>query len=254
MNPESLLGIVSAFAGFLLKSTAAFAVCAVVSRLIDSPARRFILWLSFLGCAAGYWLWVVSGFISLAPSLLGSCGCPHSAGTGRCRIQHRSSGGNLANSRRMGVSSQFGRSCCWCLVPFDPWLPPAEPRAQTFPSEVDSRFTSQPPAAIMELFQPLAEELQVGRSRLLALSGMTSPATFGWIQPTILLPADCLEHDVSELEDILRHELHHIRRADFAWNTFAMVCRALLFFHPATWFAVRKMQYDREWARPCGDL
>jgi hypothetical protein len=44
----------------------------------------------------------------------------------------------------------------------------------------------------------------------------------------------------------LRHELHHVRRWDFVWNGFAVVCRALLFFHPATWYAVRRMQFDRE--------
>jgi BlaR1 peptidase M56 len=80
------------------------------------------------------------------------------------------------------------------------------------------------------------------------LSGATSPATFGWFRPTILLPALCLEQDHSELEDILRHELHHIRRWDFVWNGLAIACRALLFFHPAAWYAIRKMQFDRELA------
>ena len=110
------------------------------------------------------------------------------------------------------------------------------------------RFTSEPPIEIAETFQPIAESLHVGRSRLLVLSGVTSPATFGWIRPTILLPDVCLEQDRSELEDILRHELHHVRRWDFVWNGFALVCRALLFFHPAAWYAVRKMQFDRELA------
>ncbi len=248
MNPEFLLGIVSAFAAFLLKSTAAFAVCAAVSRLIDSPARRFILWLSFLGGAASYWIWVVSEFISLAPSHPVVAAAP---------IQHVSAA---------AVSSTGALLGAWQI-----------PDAWAFPLNLAVRvagvsylfilgylllsharkqlhlrwilgFTSEPPAAIVELFQPLAEELHAGRSRLLVLSGMTSPATFGWIHPTILLPADCLERDLSDLEDILRHELHHIRRADFAWNAFAMVCRALLFFHPAAWYAVRKMQYDRELA------
>ena len=79
-------------------------------------------------------------------------------------------------------------------------------------------FTSQPPGEIAAAFQPIAENLGVGRSRLLVLAGVTSPATFGWIRPTILLPDACLEQDRSDLEDILRHELHHIRRLDFLWN------------------------------------
>ncbi len=109
-------------------------------------------------------------------------------------------------------------------------------------------FTSQPPEEIAAAFQPLAENLGVGRSRLLVLSGVTSPATFGFIRPTILLPDACLEQDRSDLENIFRHELHHVRRWDFVWNGFAVACRALLFFHPAAWYAVQKMQFDRELA------
>ena len=86
------------------------------------------------------------------------------------------------------------------------------------------------------------------RARLLVLSGVASPATFGWVRPTILLPGHCLHQNRSELEDILRHELHHVRRWDFVWNGFAVICRALLLFHPAAWYAVRKIQLDRELA------
>ena len=109
-------------------------------------------------------------------------------------------------------------------------------------------FTTKPPVEIEETFQSLANSLHIGRSRLLVLSGATSPATFGWLRPTILLPATCLEQNRSELEDVLRHELHHVRRWDFLWNGLATGCRALLFFHPAAWYAVRKIQFHRELA------
>jgi hypothetical protein len=110
------------------------------------------------------------------------------------------------------------------------------------------KFTSQPPGEIAEVFRPLAEGLHARRSRLLVLSGATSPATFGWIRPIIVLPDVCLAQERSELESVLRHELHHVRRWDFFWNGLALVCRALLCFHPAAWFAVRRMQFDRELA------
>jgi beta-lactamase regulating signal transducer with metallopeptidase domain len=109
-------------------------------------------------------------------------------------------------------------------------------------------FSFKPPVELEEAFQPLAESLHVRRSRLLVLAGATSPATFGWIRPTILLPEVCLEQDRSDLEDIFLHELHHVRRCDFVWNGLAAACRALLFFHPAAWYALRKMQFDRELA------
>ena len=101
---------------------------------------------------------------------------------------------------------------------------------------------------LQQPFSRLANKFHVGRSKLLVLSGATSPATFGWFRPTIVLPDVCLEQDRSELEDILRHELHHVRRWDFVWNGFAVACRALVFFHPAAWYAVHRMQFDRELA------
>jgi len=107
-------------------------------------------------------------------------------------------------------------------------------------------FTSGPPVDIAKSFAALAKKLHAGRSRLLILSGAASPATFGWIRPTILLPTSCLEDDPSELEDILNHELHHVRRCDAIWNGLALASRMLLFFHPAVWYAVRKMQVERE--------
>jgi len=82
----------------------------------------------------------------------------------------------------------------------------------------------------------------------LILSGATSPVTFGWIRPIVLLPSACMEEDRSELEDILRHELQHVHRWDAVWNELAVAARGLLFFHPAIWYAVRKMQFDRELA------
>jgi beta-lactamase regulating signal transducer with metallopeptidase domain len=240
MNPDFLLSVVAALAGFVLKTTLAFGLCLVFSWLVDSPNRRFMIWLGFLYGAAAYWLWLANGVLA--------------GGHLHARI---------ANASAQQVTSAVG---VW-LIP-GAWAFPlgftlrvigvlyllvlgcilfTHVKKQRHLKWV-LRFTSEPPIEAAETFQLLAESLHVGRSRLLVLSGVTSPATFGWIRPTILLPDVCLEQDRSELEDILRHELHHVRRWDFAWNGFALVCRALLFFHPAAWYAVRKMQFDRELA------
>jgi beta-lactamase regulating signal transducer with metallopeptidase domain len=240
MNPAFLLSVVAALAGFVLKTTVAFGLCLVFSWLVGSPNRRFMIWLGFLYGAAAYWLWLANGVLA--------------GGHLHARI---------ANASAQPVTSAVG---VW-LIP-GAWAFPlgfalrvigvlyllvlgyilfTHVKKQRYLKWV-LRFTSEPPIEVAETFQPLAESLHVGRSRLLVLSGVTSPATFGWIRPTILLPDVCLEQDRSELEDILRHELHHVRRWDFVWNGFALVCRALLFFHPAAWYAVRKMQFDRELA------
>jgi hypothetical protein len=64
----------------------------------------------------------------------------------------------------------------------------------------------------------------------------------------VLLPPLCLDQDESELADILRHELQHVARHDFIFNQIAALSRALLFFHPATWFAMRQMGLESELA------
>ena len=110
------------------------------------------------------------------------------------------------------------------------------------------RFAYKAPKHIEDVFRSIVQDMYGGRVRLLVLSGIPSPATFGWVRPTVLLPSFCLERDGGELEYIFRHELHHIRRLDFACNAIASLCRALLFFHPAAWYAMRRLQLEREFA------
>ncbi len=240
MNPDLLLSVVTALASFLLKTTIAFGVCLALSWLVDSPGRRFVVWSSFLYATAAYWLWLASSvWASGHPTGLTSPAAVEttSSSVGALQIPGSWVFPLGAALRLMGIAYLLvliymlavhlkrHRQLKWILG-----------------------FTSQPPAEIAEAFRPLADRLHVGRSRLVVLSGATSPATFGWIRPTIVLPDVCLEQDRSELEDILRHELHHIRRWDFVWNGLAVACRALVFFHPAAWYAVRRMQFDRELA------
>jgi beta-lactamase regulating signal transducer with metallopeptidase domain len=110
------------------------------------------------------------------------------------------------------------------------------------------QFSYRAPEAIEEIFQPIAENMARGSVRLLALAGIHSPATFGWIHPTVLLPPLCLELDESELADIFRHELQHIQRRDSVFHAIASLCRALLFFHPAVWYAMRRLELESELA------
>src|SRR6185437_10618512 len=63
MHPETLSAITAAFAGFLLKTSLAFALCWALSRIVVSPAGRFWVWFSFLTGTAYYWLWLSSSFV-----------------------------------------------------------------------------------------------------------------------------------------------------------------------------------------------
>ena len=240
MNPEAPLVILTALADFLLKVTFAFAVVWSINRLVDRPNQRFLIWLSFLAGAGTYWLWLAIRFVAgeripgtvqhapaYAPSLtLGAWQIP-------------ASWAFLLDVALRGTGILYLVVLSFFLV--------SHIREQMQLRWVLG-FGCKPPIDVAETFQRIAESLQVPKCRLLLLTGITSPATLGWVRPTVLLPTLCLEQDGSELEDVLRHELHHIRRRDFLLGRFAALLRALLFFHPAVWYVVLKLQFERELA------
>lgn len=240
MHPETLLAIVAAFAGFLLKTSLGFCICWAMSKVLVSPGRKFLLWLGFLMGSACYWLWLAEGFLPHgvlhAPSQM-SLALVLAAPLGKWEIQPSWAFPLSIVLRTLGVlyllvlgSFLFTRikkqvHLRWIL-----------------------RFSYRAPEGVETLFQPIAESLDARNAQLLVLSGIHSPATFGWIRPTVLLPPVCLEQAPGDLEDIFRHELQHVRRRDFVFKTIASLCRALLFFHPAVWYAMRGLELESELA------
>lgn len=240
MNQDLLLSVLTALAAFLLKTTLAFATCLVLTRLVASANARFILWSVFVFASAGYWLWLAQSVFSAGPVLPAA---PHAL---LQSVVANPSSWRIPDTWALPLGFAVrGLGIVYLLVLGFMCFTHARKRRHL---KWVLGFTSEPPAAIAETFRSLTKSLSIGRAKLLVLSGATSPATFGWIRPTILLPIFCLEEDGSELEDILRHELHHVRRWDSFWNGLALACRALLFFQPAVWYAVRKMQFERELA------
>ncbi len=240
MNPDILLSVIATLSSFVLKTTLAYAVCLVLSRLVELPNSRFLIWSAFLYGSAAYWLLLANA------ALAGGHSSPNAAHAMLRPVTTPVAGWQIPDSWAFPLGLAL-RAIGIVYLLIVSYMAFAHLRKRWHLKWVLG-FTSEPSPEIAERFQSLADSLGVGRSRLLILSGATSPATFGWIRPTVLLPALCLEQDSSELEDILRHELHHVRRRDSVWNGLAIACRALLFFHPAAWYAVRKMQFDRELA------
>lgn len=236
MNPNLLLAVATALAGFALKSTLAFGFCLGLSWLTGSPGKRFLIWLSFLYGTAAYWLWLAKGVLVVGQRT------PSTPQTGASTAHAWQIPGSWVFP--LGVALH-AVGIAYLLVLSYMLFAHVQKLRQL---RRILGFASQPPDEIAEVFRPLAESLHARGSRLLVLSGIMSPATFGWIHPTIVLPELCLEEDRWDLEDILRHELHHVRRWDFVWNACAVVSRALVSFHPAAWYAARKMQVYRELA------
>ncbi|MBX2820423.1 MAG: hypothetical protein KTR29_12100 [Rhodothermaceae bacterium] len=83
-------------------------------------------------------------------------------------------------------------------------------------------------------------------------NSIKSAVAVGYMHPMILLPEPMVAVlDSSEVEQVVLHELAHIRRLDDWTILLQQVARALLFFHPAIWILSRLMNQDREIA--CDD-
>ena len=77
------------------------------------------------------------------------------------------------------------------------------------------------------------------------------PSVFGLFHPTLLLPRDWALEDGAGAEQVLRHELTHLRRHDILWNWAGVVLQSLHWFNPFVWLAASRCQEDRELA--CDD-
>jgi len=240
MNADWSLRLIAAIAGFLLKTTLAFGLCAALSRLADSAKLRFVLWSGFVYGAAAYWLYQANLLwvpLRHSAQVVPGASQPVTSSFATWQIPSSWAFPLGLTLRVLGVVYLLAL-CCFTFNHL----------RQRRHLKWVLGFTSEPPAAIAETFRAVAREMRAGHSRLLLLSGATSPATFGWLQPIILLPSSCVEENPLDLEDVLRHELQHVHRWDFLWNELAVAARGLLCFHPAVWYAVRRMRVDRELA------
>ena len=103
-------------------------------------------------------------------------------------------------------------------------------------------------------FKRLAQQSGVSAQvRLYISANVAGPMTLGLIKPVVLVPVGFLTGlPGDQIEAILRHELAHIRRYDYAMNLVQTGVKTVLFFHPAIHIICRWADQDREQA--CDDL
>ena len=82
---------------------------------------------------------------------------------------------------------------------------------------------------------------------VVAVEGV-GPLTFGWPRGVIVVPNE--EFALDKL--VLRHEVAHVKRADFVWQGIGALACALWWFSPAVWLAARALRREAE--RACDDL
>ncbi|MFY9979629.1 MAG: M56 family metallopeptidase [Candidatus Sulfotelmatobacter sp.] len=112
------------------------------------------------------------------------------------------------------------------------------------------------PVDVEELDPQVRETLNRGCGRapvsLCASERIQVPAAVGLLTPVVVVPRWALEElSTGELNQVLLHELAHLRRKDGWTNLAQQVIKALFFFHPAVWWIERNISLEREMA--CDD-
>jgi beta-lactamase regulating signal transducer with metallopeptidase domain len=103
------------------------------------------------------------------------------------------------------------------------------------------------------LLRSLCRDIGVGVPPALLVSRrLQAPMTWGLRHPVVLLPRDCPDWPRELRQQVLLHELAHVKRRD-CLTQFAAQCACLFhWFNPLVWMAARQMRVEREWA--CDDL
>lgn len=110
------------------------------------------------------------------------------------------------------------------------------------------------PSNWQENFNELAKRSNVtGKVRGFISEHVSSPITFGFWKPIVLVPAWFFSGLTPEqCEAVLLHEFAHIRRHDYITNILKILVKTVLFYHPAVQYISKVMDTDREHA--CDDF
>ena len=84
---------------------------------------------------------------------------------------------------------------------------------------------------------------------VLATASLLEPGVFGILRPVLLLPRGILDRlNPEQLRAIVVHEMCHVRRRDNLTFALHMICQALFWFHPLTWWIGGRLIEEREHA------
>jgi beta-lactamase regulating signal transducer with metallopeptidase domain/HEAT repeat protein len=99
----------------------------------------------------------------------------------------------------------------------------------------------------------VADRLDVAElPRLVTSAAVDMPFACGFRRATVVLPAAAAEWPDDRRQQVLVHELAHVRRRDLVAHAVARVACAFYWFHPLVWGAARRLRAESE--RVCDDL
>ena len=241
MFVDTTLSAVSIWMTYFVQIALAYLTTRGVCKLIHSPRIRLRLWGCFLFLTIAGWT-IVGVHVSAGSSVFLTIGSVHVTGK-RGQWGYWPVSGSWAGhlawvepwTWRLYLSMVI--ICMFQLV----WK---AMRLRSF------LRTGQPPSEeVGLLFRRLCREMKVSRCDLILLADLRSPATACWWRPHVLLPTELVPFlDTSQLADVLRHELTHVRCRHYLWDRLAALGCRVVFFHPAVWFAHRRLRQERELA------
>jgi TonB family protein len=84
------------------------------------------------------------------------------------------------------------------------------------------------------------------RPRFLVSDHISAPVTFGWREPTVLVPESFAHLPEDQQDGVACHELLHVSRNDWPVLLIEETLRALLWFHPAVGLLLDRITLSRE--------
>jgi beta-lactamase regulating signal transducer with metallopeptidase domain len=232
--------------GAVIRILAAYLLCYALGRLASRATLRHTLWLVFLAASCFYWLAAVNQMLDVqrvarlasSTTFLSSSGPTPYRTITTLTIPH-SWNGSVASAMAV-IFWIYLAGAAAMLVRF------GRRRVRLRDTVSQARLVA---CELEAIFVEECGRLQISRCLIRELPGLSSPGTAYVWNPVVIMPEGIDAYlDNEQIVDVLYHELMHVKRLDFLWNSLAELAACLLFFHPAVWLALRNLSRDRELA------
>ena len=107
------------------------------------------------------------------------------------------------------------------------------------------------PKRLVDRVTKVANDLGIELPRIIIGPNGAMPMVWSFGKSRLFLPADVDQWTFDRLNAVLLHEMIHLSRLDTTWFWIASLARAVNWFNPMAWYAVRRLRVECE--RACDD-